>query len=68
MMRTLGGITYILLMVQLNVFIATDWWYGQRDPLGPYPRIPDKDKVKREIAFAEECRKFITPPQSGWIR
>jgi len=50
MLRRLGSVTYLLLLIQLNVFLATDWWYGQRDPFGPYPRIPDKDLVK--VTFA----------------
>ncbi|XP_018395080.1 PREDICTED: uncharacterized protein LOC108773684 [Cyphomyrmex costatus] len=66
-MRTLANITAILLMVQLNVYIATDWWWGARDPFGPYPRIPDKDLVKREVAFAEECRKTMTPPKDVFL-
>lgn len=46
MIRVLGGATFILMMVQMNVLLATDWWHGERDPYGPYPRIPDKDLVK----------------------
>ncbi|XP_012528791.1 uncharacterized protein LOC105832419 [Monomorium pharaonis] len=67
MMRTLGGVTYICLLIHLNVNLATDGWWGERDPFGPYPRIPDKDLVKREIEFAEECRKIMPAPKQTWI-
>ncbi|XP_018304424.1 uncharacterized protein [Mycetomoellerius zeteki] len=68
MLRPLMGVTALLMIMEMNVYIATDWWWGARDPFGPYPRIPDKNLVKREIAFAEECRKFITAPKDQWIR
>ncbi|XP_024892412.1 uncharacterized protein LOC112467812 [Temnothorax curvispinosus] len=64
MLRMVGCVANIGLMVHLNVMIATDWWYGQRDLFGPYPRIPDKDRLKREIEFAKECREFIKPPKA----
>lgn len=47
----MGGATFILIFVQMNVLLATDWWYGARDPYGPYPRIPDKDLVKVTFTF-----------------
>ncbi|XP_012055987.1 PREDICTED: uncharacterized protein LOC105619067 isoform X2 [Atta cephalotes] len=66
MYRTFLGATAILMMIELNVYTATDWWWGAKDPFGPYPRIPNKDLVKKEITFAEECRKFITAPKDEW--
>ncbi|KYN03117.1 hypothetical protein ALC62_05984 [Cyphomyrmex costatus] len=65
-MRTLANITAILLMVQLNVYIATDWWWGARDPFGPYPRIPDKDLVKK-LVFAFSNR-FYQPDLTALLK
>ncbi|KAL0118434.1 hypothetical protein PUN28_009237 [Cardiocondyla obscurior] len=67
-MRKLAGVGFILTLVYTNVMLATDYWWGERDYWGPYPRIPDKQLVKREIAFAEECRTFLKAPPSAWIR
>ncbi|XP_012055986.1 PREDICTED: uncharacterized protein LOC105619067 isoform X1 [Atta cephalotes] len=47
MYRTFLGATAILMMIELNVYTATDWWWGAKDPFGPYPRIPNKDLVKK---------------------
>ncbi|XP_018365105.1 PREDICTED: uncharacterized protein LOC108762562 [Trachymyrmex cornetzi] len=66
MYQKLVGSTALLMMMGMNVLIATDWLWGSHDPFGPYPRIPNKDLVKREVAFAEECRKFITAPKDAW--
>ncbi|XP_011882922.1 PREDICTED: uncharacterized protein LOC105570386 [Vollenhovia emeryi] len=68
MLRSLGGFTVVIMTLHLNMLIATDWWWGERDLFGPCPRIPPKDKVEREIKFAEECRKFIPAPKTSWIR
>ncbi|KYQ60292.1 hypothetical protein ALC60_00700 [Trachymyrmex zeteki] len=46
MLRPLMGVTALLMIMEMNVYIATDWWWGARDPFGPYPRIPDKNLVK----------------------
>ncbi|XP_018339361.1 PREDICTED: uncharacterized protein LOC108746841 [Trachymyrmex septentrionalis] len=66
MYQTFLGAMAILMMIEMNISLTTDWWWGAKDPFGPYPRIPNKDLVKREIAFAEECRKFMTAPKDEW--
>nr|ADX36409.1 hypothetical protein [Brachymyrmex patagonicus] len=67
MLRNFGGLLHVLLLVHLNIMIATDFDNGRRDPFGPYPRIPDKELVQQEIAFAEECKKFMKAPQTVFI-
>ncbi|XP_011058501.1 PREDICTED: uncharacterized protein LOC105148456 [Acromyrmex echinatior] len=68
MYRKFIGATIIFVIMELNASIATDWWWGKKDPFSSYPRIPNKDLVKREVAFAEECRKFIIAPKDEWYR
>lgn len=40
------SVIQILLLVQFNVYLATDWLHGWADPFGPYPRIPDKELLQ----------------------
>ncbi|XP_011157706.1 uncharacterized protein LOC105194479 [Solenopsis invicta] len=67
MLQTLKNVTFVALLMQLNINFYTDFWGGLTaiSPIqGPYPRIPDRDKLKREIAFAEECRQYIKAPKA----
>ncbi|KAL6439913.1 hypothetical protein ACFW04_004138 [Cataglyphis niger] len=66
-LQNFGGITFILLFIHLNVMIATDFDKGRRDPYGPYPRIPDKELIQKEITFAEKCKKFMKSPKQTFI-
>lgn len=61
MLRTIAQVGVLLAIMQTNIFLATDWWYGERDPIGPYPRIPDKDLVK--VTFTIVCLKFLNSCQ-----
>ncbi|GAB1868398.1 hypothetical protein CAJAP_09477 [Camponotus japonicus] len=62
------GITFMLLFIHLNVMLATDFDNGKKDPFGPYPRIPDKELLKKEMLFAEKCKKFIKSPKETFIQ
>lgn len=66
-MGNLGGILFTLIFTHMNYVIATDYENGLRDPIGPYPRIPPKELVEKEIKFAEECKKYIKSPKEIFI-
>jgi len=42
-------------MAHLN--LGTDFFNGKNDLLGPYPRIPDKEKLK--VILAERLMQFF---------
>lgn len=45
----------VLLTTHMSIGIFTDGFYGERDPLGPYPRIPDREKLKVTFAIIATC-------------
>ncbi|XP_014475919.1 PREDICTED: uncharacterized protein LOC106745133 [Dinoponera quadriceps] len=61
-----GALASLLLMYSC-VAIKTDFFDGRKDPFGPYPRIPDKEKLKKELAFAAECKKHTFPPKEKFF-
>ncbi|XP_032668328.1 uncharacterized protein LOC116842770 [Odontomachus brunneus] len=62
-MRNAVSVLGLITVTYLNISIQTDYFHGARDLFGPYPRIPDAEKLKREITFAEECRKTMFAPK-----
>lgn len=45
-LRGVASTLSVCILLHLNIGLATDWMHGERDPFGPYPRIPDKEKLK----------------------
>lgn len=48
MARLRGMCTFLVNVVWANIMInlITDYRGGKTDPIGPYPRIPDKNRLK----------------------
>ncbi|XP_011638433.1 uncharacterized protein LOC105428064 [Pogonomyrmex barbatus] len=61
------GIAMFAVITYFDILLVTDFWDGARDPMGPYPRIPDKDRLEKEIKFAEECKKYYKAPQEVFL-
>lgn len=45
-MRNITSVLGLIVLINYNLGLRTDWYNGARDPFGPYPRIPDKDLLK----------------------
>ncbi|XP_020292001.1 uncharacterized protein LOC109858796 [Pseudomyrmex gracilis] len=60
MTRVRGMATFLANLVWVNIMInlITDYHGGKYDPIGPYPRIPDQNRLKVEMEFAEQFKKL----------
>lgn len=52
-----GGV--IALLIHLYVNLATDFENGKNDPFGPYPRIPDKERLKVTFMIVMNIFQFM---------
>lgn len=53
-MRNVGSVLGLTIVTYFNINLHTDYFHGARDPFGPYPRIPDAEKLKVTFAFTRD--------------
>ncbi|KAH0955236.1 hypothetical protein HN011_011987 [Eciton burchellii] len=61
-MRLLETVISIGFITIFHINLATDFLDGKTDPIGPYPRIPDREKLKKQLEQAAEMKKFYLSP------
>ncbi|EFN89786.1 uncharacterized protein LOC105181247 [Harpegnathos saltator] len=67
-LRPLASVYSFGLLMHFHWTLTTDYFNGQADLIGPRPRIPDAEQLKKELLFAEECRKHMFPPKERLVK
>ncbi|RLU16542.1 hypothetical protein DMN91_010610 [Ooceraea biroi] len=60
--RTVASVLGFTIIANTCVNMITDFHDGANDLYGPYPRIPDKEKLKKQLEEAAEMKKFYVSP------
>jgi hypothetical protein len=57
-MRLLETVISIGFITIFHINLATDFLDGKTDPIGPYPRIPDREKLKVILRTVDTAQFF----------